>query len=129
LENGPNVLVNALDELKTKLSKAPILRGPDWSLPFHISTDASNTSIEDILGKLKGNDPYVIYYINKNFSPSELNYTVIEKYFLEVIHAINKVRHYITGYPVILHTEHAAIKYLMNKPITNGMVTRWLFLL
>jgi hypothetical protein len=37
--------------------------------------------------------------------------------------------HYITGYPIVLHTDHAAIKYLMNKPITNGRVTRWLLLL
>jgi len=37
--------------------------------------------------------------------------------------------HYITGYPIILHTNHAAIKYLMKKPITNGRVTIWLLLL
>jgi hypothetical protein len=30
---------------------------------------------------------------------------------------------------VILHTDHAAIKYLMNKPITDGKVTRWFLLL
>jgi hypothetical protein len=28
-----------------------------------------------------------------------------------------------------LHTDHVAIKYLMNKPITNGRVTRWFLLL
>jgi hypothetical protein len=36
---------HVLDELKIKVSEAPILRGPDWSLPFHISTDASDTTI------------------------------------------------------------------------------------
>jgi hypothetical protein len=48
---------------------------------------------------------------------------------LVVIHAINKFRHYITGYPVILYTDHSAIIYLSNKPITNGRVTWWLLLL
>jgi len=28
-----------------------------------------------------------------------------------------------------LYTEHYAIKYLANKPITNGRITRWLILL
>ena len=28
-----------------------------------------------------------------------------------------------------IHTAHSAIKYLMNKPITNGRVTQWLLLL
>lgn len=32
----------ALDTLKSKLVTAPILKGPNWALPFHIHTDASN---------------------------------------------------------------------------------------
>ena len=48
---------------------------------------------------------------------------------LAVIHAVNKFRHYITGYQVFIHTDHSTIKYLMNKPITNGRITRWLLLL
>ena len=62
-------------------------------------------------------------------SSAELNYIVTEKEFLAVIFAINKFRHYITGYEVFVHTDHSAIKYLMNKPLTSGRVTRWLLLL
>ena len=62
-------------------------------------------------------------------TPAELNYTVTEKEFLAVIYAINKFRHYITGYESFVHTDHSAIRFLMNKPITNGRVTRWLLLL
>jgi len=51
-----------------------------------------------------------------------------EKEFLVVIYAINKFRHYITGYPVVLYTDHSAMKYLANKPITNGRVRRWLII-
>ena len=58
-----------------------------------------------------------------------MNYTVLEKEFLAVIYAINKFRHYITGYLVVLYADHSAIKYLANKPITNGRVTHWLLLL
>ena len=65
----------------------------------------------------------------KNLTRAELNYTVTEKEFLAVVHAINKFRHYITGYPVVLYTDHSAIKFLANKPVTNGRVTRWLILL
>jgi hypothetical protein len=44
------------------------------------------------------------------------------------MHAFNKFHHYIIGYPIILHIDCVAIKYLMNKPITNGRITRWLLL-
>jgi hypothetical protein len=48
---------------------------------------------------------------------------------LSVVHAINKFRHYITGYEVFVHTDHSTIIFLMNKPVTNARVTRWLLLL
>jgi hypothetical protein len=62
-------------------------------------------------------------------SLAELNYTVTEKEFLAVVHDINKFHHYIIGYEVFLHTDHSTITFLMNKPITNGRVTRWILLL
>ena len=119
----------AFEDLKTLVSTAPVLRGPNWYLPFQIPSHASDTTIGAVLGKEEDKNPYAIYYISKNISPIELNYTVIEKGFLAVIYAVNKFRHYITRYPVVLFTDHSAIKYLENKPVTNGRVTRWLILL
>jgi hypothetical protein len=48
---------------------------------------------------------------------------------LVLVDAINKFRHYIIGYQAFVHTDHSAIKLLMNKPVTNPKVTRWLLLL
>ena len=42
---------NGFEILKAKLSVAPILRGLDWTLPFHISTDASDMAIGGVLGQ------------------------------------------------------------------------------
>jgi len=114
--------------LKIRISEAPILRGPNWKLPFHISTDASDTALGALLGQ-KDLVPYAIYYTSENLTLTELNYTVTEKEFLVVVHAINKFRHYITCYETFIHTDHFAIRYLMNKLVTNRRVTRWLLLL
>eukprot|EP00253_Pinus_taeda_P012551 PITA_12551 len=119
---------STFETLKTRIPEAPILRGQKWKLPFHISTDASDTALGAVLGQ-KDLVPYAIYYTSKNLTPTELNYTVTEKEFLAVVHAINKFRHYMTGYETFIHTNHYAIRYLMNKPVTNGRVTRWLLLL
>lgn len=48
---------------------------------------------------------------------------------LAIINVVNKFHHYITGYEVLIHTDHSAIRYVMNKPINNGRITRWLLLL
>eukprot|EP00253_Pinus_taeda_P017045 PITA_17045 len=130
--NEDELISNFISEpssLKHQLSITPILRGPDWALPFHISSDASDTAIGAVLGQEENGLPYAIYFISKNMPPAELNYVVTEKEFLVVIYAINKFRHYITGYTTFMHTDHSAIKYLMNKSVTNGRVTRWLLLL
>ena len=69
----------ALDTLKSKLVTAPILKGPNSALSFHIHTDASNKEIGAALGKFDEKLPYAIYFISKNLSKAELNYTVTEK--------------------------------------------------
>jgi hypothetical protein len=115
--------------LKQKLSTTPVLRGPNWSLPFHICTNASDTSLGGVLRQRENQMPYVIYFISKNLSPVEVNYTITEKELLVVVHAINKFRQYITRYQAFVHTDHSTIKFLMNKPVTNPRVTRWLLLL
>jgi len=77
-------------KIKELVCKAPILRGPNSKLPFHISTYASHTAIGVVLGQQEDRKPYMIYYVNKILTLVELNYTVTEKEFLVVIYAINK---------------------------------------
>ena len=72
----------AFEILKEKLSTTPVLQGQNWSLPFHISTDASDTTLGAIT--------HDIYIISKNLTPTECSYTVTEKEFLVVVYSINK---------------------------------------
>ena len=69
----------AFVKLKEKLSISPILRGPNWTLPFHISSDASNVAIGAVLGQHGGQVPYAIYYISKNLSLSEINFLSLRR--------------------------------------------------
>jgi hypothetical protein len=67
------------ETIKEKLSTAPVLQGPNWALPFHIHTDASDKVVGAVLGQNEDNKPYAIYFISKNLVGAELNYTVTEK--------------------------------------------------
>ena len=58
----------ALDILKGKLTTAPILRGPNWALPFHIHANASHKAIGAALGQVEDKLPYAMYFISKNLS-------------------------------------------------------------
>lgn len=116
-------------KLKHALTQAPVLKGPNWSLPFQIHTDASNYAIGAVLGQKIDNLESAIYYNSKNLQGPELNYTVTEKEMLVVIYALNTFRHYIIGYPIFVHTDHTAIRYLMNKPSITSRLACWLLLM
>ena len=116
----------AFETLKQKLSSTLVLRGPNWTIPFHISTNAFDPTIRVVLGQKYNSLTYVIYFIRKILTLVGLSYIVIEKEFLALLHAINKFRHYITSYEVFMHIDHSTIRYLMNKSIINGKITRWL---
>eukprot|EP00253_Pinus_taeda_P025005 PITA_25005 len=100
----------ALDALKSKLVTAPILRGPNWALPFHIHTDASNKAIGAASGLVEEKLLCAIYFVSKNLSKAKLNYTVTEKELLGVVHSLNKLRHYITDYQTFVHIDHSTIR-------------------
>ncbi|XP_049376934.1 uncharacterized protein LOC125841805 [Solanum stenotomum] len=46
---------------------------------------------------------------------AQRNYTVIEQELLAVVYAFEKFRAYLLGTKVIVHTDHAALRYLMAK--------------
>lgn len=75
--------------MKVKLVNAPILRGPNWALPFHFHIDASNKAIGVALGQVDEKLPYAIYFVGKNLSKAELNYTIIKKDLQAIVHSLN----------------------------------------
>ena len=115
--------------MKRKLLIAPILKGPNWALPFHIHTDASNKAIGAAIGEIDENLPNAIYFISKNLPKVQLKYIVTEKELLAVVHSLNKFKHYITGYQTYVHIDHATIRYLMNKLDVNSYIIRWFLFL
>ena len=50
----------SFETLKEKLVHVPVLRGPNWSLPFHISSDASDLAIGVALGQEENKKSYAI---------------------------------------------------------------------
>ncbi|XP_057852249.2 uncharacterized mitochondrial protein AtMg00860-like [Cryptomeria japonica] len=55
---------DAFYKLKGSLTQAPVLKGPDWSLSFHIHIEVSDFAIGAVLGKKKGVLQNAIYYIS-----------------------------------------------------------------
>jgi hypothetical protein len=52
----------AYDELKSRLTSAPIIQASDWTLPFEIMCDASDYAMGAVLGQNKGRASHAIHY-------------------------------------------------------------------
>ena len=119
----------AFEEIKFRLVEAPIMAKPDWNREFEIMCDASDFAMGAVLGQ---NDERVfkaIYYASKTFNEAQENYSTTEKEMLEIVFACEKFRPYILGSHVVIHTDHAAIKYLMAKKEAKPRLIRWVLLL
>ena len=118
----------AFTKLKNMLVSPPIMRSPNWDLPFEIMCDASDYTIGAVLGQREDKKAFVIYYASKTLDSAQANYTTTEKEFLAVVFALEKFRSYIVGSPVTIFTDHAALKYLLSKQDMKPRLTRWILL-
>jgi hypothetical protein len=105
----------AFESIKEKLITTPILQGPNWNIPLHINTNASDKEIGEFLGQNEDKKPYAICFIRKKLSSVELNYTMTEKESLVVAYFLNKIKHYVVGYKFFVCIDHSSIRYLMKK--------------
>ena len=91
--------------------------------------DAIDYVMGDVLGQKADKMFRAIYYSSKNFNEAQENYSTTEKEMLAMVFACEKFRPYILGSHVIIHTDHAEIKYLMAKKEAKPRLIRWVLLL
>jgi hypothetical protein len=70
-----------------------------------------------------------IHYASKTLDAAQKNYATTEKEFLAVVFACDKFRPYIANSKVTIHTDRAAIRYLMENKDANPRLIRWVFFL
>ena len=121
--------VEAFEILKKALIFAPIVQPPDWNLPFEIMCDASDYVVGVVLGQRVEKKLNAIHYASKTLDSAQINYATTEKEFLAVVFACDKFRPYIVDSKVTIHTDRAAIKYLLEKKDVKHRLIRWVLLL
>ncbi|WKA02813.1 hypothetical protein VitviT2T_020966 [Vitis vinifera] len=119
----------SFEELKLFLTTAPIVRAPNWQLPFEVMCDASDFAIGVVLGQREYGKPYVIYHASNTLNEAQRNYTTTEKELLYVVFALDKFRAYLVGSFIVVFTYHSALKYLLTKQDAQARLIRWIFLL
>lgn len=115
----------AFEELKTRLTTAPILRQVDTSKPFVLRTDASAYAIGAALLQGEYPEEKPVEYASRLLTSAERNYSTTEREALAVVWAVNKFRGYIECSEVTIGTDHQPLRWLMQLKSPTGRLARW----
>jgi hypothetical protein len=121
--------LKAFGALKEILTSTPIIRPPNWGIPFEIMCDASNYAVGDVLGQRIDKLPHVIYYASTTLNDAQLNYSTTKKELLVVVFMLDKFRSYLLGSKIIIYLDHTVLKYLFSKKDAKSCLIRWILLL
>ena len=116
----------AFDELKRRLTSAPILAYPSPEGEFILDTDASKDGIGGVLSQVQDGKERVIAYGSQVRSKAERNYCVTRSELLAVVTYVKHFKQYLYGRHVIVRTDHGALRWLTNFKQPEGQLARWL---
>src|SRR3954462_4413005 len=115
----------AFQELKALMSQTPVLCIPDPTLPFTVTTDASDFALGGVLTQDQGHGPQPVAFISRKMNPAERNYAAHEKEMLAIIHVLKKWQVYLEGRPFTILTDHATLCHFPKQPHLSSYQARW----
>uniref|UniRef100_A0A0A9X844 Retrovirus-related Pol polyprotein from transposon 17.6 n=2 Tax=Lygus hesperus TaxID=30085 RepID=A0A0A9X844_LYGHE len=127
---------NCFETCKTLLCNDPILQYPDFSKPFHLTTDASNVALGAVLSQTTNGADLPIAYASRTLNDSEQKYSPIEKELLAIVYAVGYFRPYLFGknlkslattarFSGFFHIKSPAQDCLLGKPNSRLTISKF----
>ena len=112
----------SFQEIKKRLTTAPVLVLPNPNEPLTIYSDASKIG----LGAVLMQDGKVIAYASRQLKVHEKNYPTHDLEMAAVVFALKIWRHYLYGVKCEIFTDHKSLKYIFTQKELNMRQRRWL---
>ena len=115
----------SFEELKSRLTSAPVLALPNGRDGFVVYSDASQQGLGCVL--MQNN--MVIAYASRQLKKHEENYPTHDLELAAVVFALKIWRHYLYGVPCRIFTDHKSLQYIFTQKELNLRQRRWLELI
>jgi ribonuclease HI len=112
-------------ELKKRLTTAPVLTMPDMEKPFSIYCDACGQGLGCVLMQ----DDHVVAYASRQLRKHEEKYPTHDLELAAIVHALKIWRHCIIGKRCEVYSDHKSLQYIFTQPDLNLRQQRWLELI
>jgi hypothetical protein len=115
----------SFQELKKRMTTAPILVLPNMEKSFSIYYDVSGQGLGCVLMQ----DGHMVAYASQQLRKHEAHYPTHDLELAAVVHALKIWRHYLMGKRCGLYTDHKSLKYIFTQSNLNLRQRRWLELI
>ena len=112
----------SFQELKRRLTSAPILVIPDVRKPFEVYYDASHIGLGCVLMQEKK----AVAYASRLLKVYERNYPTHDLKLAAIVFSLNIWRHYLYGAQFRVFSDHKSLKYLFDQKELNMRQRKWM---
>jgi hypothetical protein len=111
----------AFESLKAAMTAAPVLQLPDFTRPFIVDCDASNSGFGAVLHHGAG----PITFLSRGVAPHHAKLAAYERQLIGLVKVVRHWRPYLWLQEFIIRTDHFSLKYLLNQRLNDSSISSW----
>jgi hypothetical protein len=111
----------AFHNIKQLLTEAPVLRAPNFELPFEAACDVSHTGIGGVLSQ----QGHPITFFSEKLNEVKSRYSTYELELYAMVQSVKHWRHYLIHTEFVLFTNHDCLRHLNSQKKLNPKHARW----
>lgn len=105
--------------LKEAFTAASVLQLPDFGQTFQVDCNASGTGLVVVLHQGQRS----ISFFSRQFAQRHLKVATYERELIGLVQAIHHWRPYLWGQPFVVHTDHYALKFMLDHGVPESIVS------
>ncbi|GBG77921.1 hypothetical protein CBR_g25852 [Chara braunii] len=117
--------VSALKRLKRALIEYPVLKVADPSLPFVVTTDASQYGIGTVLQQDDDNGYRPVEFMSARMPSEKVAISTYERELYALRQAFEHWKHYLLGRHFKVYSDHEILRWLKTRAKMTPKLTRW----
>jgi hypothetical protein len=123
-KNGPIIWTpaaqRAFENVKKKLTEAPVLRLPNFEQPFEVACNASHVGIGGVLSQ----QGHPIAFYSEMLNDTRHRYSTYDLEFYALVQSLKHRRHYLIHKEFMLYTDHDSLCHINSQKHLNARHAR-----
>ncbi|GBG65827.1 hypothetical protein CBR_g53798 [Chara braunii] len=116
----------AFTRLKKALTRAPVLKLPDPTLPFILTNDASQYGIGAVLQQDDGNGLRLVEFMSKKIKTQKLQDSIYEKELYALVCALKHWKYFLLGRHFKIFSDHSTLQWMKSQGELNNKLARYI---